>query len=85
MKLDHDRIAKALGASSHKKIGKMKSIFDTFKLAGEAWKRRQEKPCEIDECLVQKYFEEQEKLPESMRSKGAMISCPCKRCNPYTL
>lgn len=36
-------------------------------------------------CLIQRFFEEQAKLPPSIRSKAAYISCPCKRCNPYTL
>lgn len=40
---------------------------------------------DAERCLVQRYFEEQAKLPPAMQSSGAYISCPCKRCTPYTL
>lgn len=40
---------------------------------------------DVKNCLVQRFFEDQAKLPASVRANGAYISCPCKRCNPYTL
>ncbi len=88
-KLDPDKIAKALGASSYEKVGSngRSGYFGALRLANEIWRRKQDKlECNQDsECLVQKFFEEQQNLPPSLRSNAAMISCPCKRCNPYTL
>jgi hypothetical protein len=45
----------------------------------------QGKMLENEHCLVQQFFEEQAKLPPLRRSKGAMIVCKCKNCNPYSL
>lgn len=58
-----------------------KSIENLFaeKLSEEYNKR------EPENCAVQRFFEEQQKLPPAMRSSAAYISCRCKRCNPYTL
>lgn len=31
-------------------------------------------------CLIQKFFDDQKKLPEQLRSNICTISCHCKRC-----
>lgn len=54
------------------------------------WKRdsksNKNNTCDLEQpCLIQKFFENQKRLPPAMRSKGAMICCRCKRCNPFTL
>jgi hypothetical protein len=36
-------------------------------------------------CLTEAFFEHQKTLPPSRRSNGAMISCPCPKCNPARL
>lgn len=36
-------------------------------------------------CLVQKFFQEQKKLPQHRRQKSCMIPCPCSRCNSGSL
>jgi hypothetical protein len=36
-------------------------------------------------CLLDAFFKEQQKLPVHMRSEAAMISCPCRKCNPAML
>lgn len=40
---------------------------------------------EVENCLIQRFMEEQAKLPPWRRSKTVMISCSCKRCSPYSL
>ena len=58
----------------------------------EAFKRyfgKQRTKCEEERnqqpCLLEGFFKHQQTLPPSMRSTGAMISCPCPRCNPARL
>lgn len=58
----------------------------------EAFKQhfsRQRTKCEEEgaqqPCLLEGFFKHQKTLPPSMRSAGAMISCPCPRCNPARL
>ena len=50
---------------------------------------RQRTRCEEDlaqqPCLLEGFFKEQQKLPPSLRSTGALISCPCPRCSPAML
>ncbi len=36
-----------------------------------------------EDCLLTKAANEELKKPWWLRSGGFMISCPCKRCNPY--
>lgn len=38
-----------------------------------------------DPCLIRRAMEEENKKPISRRSYAFMISCPCKRCNPFSL
>lgn len=37
------------------------------------------------DCLVEQFFREEAKKPPGLRSSSCMISCPCPRCNPYTM
>lgn len=36
-----------------------------------------------DHCLMDAFFREQQKLPPSMRSAGAMLVCRCKKCRRH--
>lgn len=44
--------------------------------------KQREHVIDAGNCLVKKFFENQKSLPEHQRSKFAMISCPCRKCNP---
>lgn len=36
------------------------------------------------DCLIEQFFREQANRPANQRSSSCLISCPCRRCNPYT-
>lgn len=40
---------------------------------------------EVEECLVQRMYQEEQKKPPWLRNHAFYIYCPCKRCNPFHL
>lgn len=38
-----------------------------------------------NKCLMDEYFEEENKKPINQRRNYAFLSCPCKKCNPYSM
>lgn len=49
-------------------------------------KVKSENDCQDEQpCLVRAFFERESQKSPHRRSNHCMISCKCKRCNPYWL
>ena len=40
-------------------------------------------PVKDEVCYLEEFQKNQEHLPEAQRTKVIMLSCPCKKCNPF--
>lgn len=53
-------------------------LLDENSIGKDGWSKE-------DPCLMDAFFKHQQTLPPSMRSAGALLYCPCRKCNPARL
>jgi hypothetical protein len=59
-----------------------KEAVEELKKFQDFFREERVKSCEDEQpCLMDAFFRHQQTLPPSMRSTGAMLVCPCRRCN----